>query len=142
MSFSVKIKTKTIYGVLLLFILIQCFPGRAMAYDVQAFIKEFAGSQVKVSDEIIKANKPKIKTSVNKVAEWYENKWLGGISFLENKTGLNEQCKPYKALKNYNLFNLGFNSGVVKGAGDLGAELYSFIAMLPTAPERIVKFGV
>ena len=75
------------------------------------------------------------------MAQWYENKWLGGISYLESKTGLNEQCKPYRALKTYNLLNLGFNCGVLKGAGELGAEVYSFVAMLPTAPERIVNFG-
>jgi hypothetical protein len=134
-------KKKIGAGLLLLLLWGQCFPWRVMAYDVQAFIKEFTGSQVKESNEIIKLNKAKIKTSVDKVAQWYENKWLGGISYLESKTGLNEQCKPYRALKTYNLLNLGFNCGVLKGAGELGAEVYSFVAMLPTAPERIVNFG-
>lgn len=134
-------KKKIGAGLLLLLLWGQCFPLRVMAYDVQAFIKEFTGSQVKESNEIIELNKAKIKTSVDKVAEWYENKWLGGISYLESKTGLNEQCKPYRVLKTYNLLNLGFNCGVLKGAGQLGAEIYSFVAMLPTAPERIVNFG-
>ena len=134
-------KKKIGAGLLLLLLWGQCFPWRVMAYDVQAFIKEFTGSQVKESNEIIKLNKAKIKTSVDKVAQWYENKWLDGISYLEGKTGLNEQCKPYGVLKTYNLLNLGFNCGVLKGAGELGAEMYSFVATLPTAPERIVNFG-
>jgi hypothetical protein len=136
-----SIKLKLTSGILLLPFLLQSFPGAALGYDVLGRLRNFVSTQVKTSDEIINPNKLKIKESFQKAADWYEGKWLGGLSLLESKTGLSEENnKAYKALKSYNLFNLGFNAGVVNCAGSLAAETYTLVAKIPTAPERIVKF--
>ncbi|MGI6607101.1 MAG: ADP-ribosyltransferase [Peptococcia bacterium] len=141
---SVKTKAiKTLSGVLLLLILLQCFPGFALGYDldVHARIRNFVSAQVENSNNIIEPNRLKIKTSVNKGTAWIGNKYRDGFLYLENKTGLNENQKPYKAVKNYTLHNVGFNLGLVNGAGTIASEIYSLAAKLPTAPERIANFS-
>lgn len=138
-------KTKTITtittGVLLLLLLIQCFPGVALGFDVHARIRDFVSSQVEKSDEIIKPNRLKIKTTINQGTEWLGNKYRAGFSFIERKTGINEQNNAYKTVKNCILKNVGYGLGLYNGAGELAAEFYTFAAMLPTAPERLVNFG-
>jgi len=141
---SVKTKAiKILSGALLLVILLQCFPGFALGYDldVHARIRNFVSAQVENSNNIIEPNSLQIKTSVNKVTAWIGNKYRDGFSYLENKTGLNENQKLYKAYKNYTLHNVGFNLGLVNGAGTIASEIYSFAAKLPTAPERVANFG-
>jgi hypothetical protein len=139
---------KTLSGVLLFLILLQCFPGFALGYDlfgyeldIHAGLRNFVSKQVETSNNIIEPNKLKIKTSVNKGTEWIGNKYRHGFSYLENKTGLDPDNKLYKAFKNYTLHNVGFNLGLVNGAGTIASEIYSFAAKLPTAPERIVNFS-
>ena len=136
-----SIKLKLTSGILLLPIMLQSFPGAALGYDVLGRLRNFVSTQVKTSDGIINPNKLKIKESFQKGADWYEGKWLSGLSLLESKTGLSEENKLYKTLKSYNLFNLGFNAGVVNGAGSLAAETYSLVAKIPTVPERLLNFG-
>jgi len=138
---KIKINTKATAGALLLFMWIPCFPGVSLGYDVHASIREFVSTQVERSNEIIQPNKLKIKATVEKGTTWLGNQYRGAFSFIENKTGISEDNKAYKAVKNLVLKNVGFNLGLYNGAGELAAETYSLVAMLPTAPERVVNFG-
>jgi hypothetical protein len=140
-SVRVKINTKATAGALLLFMWIPCFPGVSLGYDVHASIREFVSTQVERSNEIIQPNKLKIKATVEKGTTWLGNQYRGAFSLIENKTGISEDNKSYKAVKNLVLKNVGFNLGLYNGAGELAAETYSLVAMLPTAPERVVNFG-
>ncbi|MGI6605944.1 MAG: hypothetical protein ACOX2X_02710 [Peptococcia bacterium] len=140
-SEKIKINTKATAGVLLLFMWILCFPGVSLGYDVHASIREFVSAQVERSDKIIQPNQLKIKATVKKGTAWLGNQYRGAFSLLENKTGISEDNKAYKTVKNLVLKNVGFNLGLYNGTGELAAELYSLAAMLPTAPERVVNFG-
>ena len=86
---SVKTKAiKTLSGVLLLVILLQCFPGFALGYDldVHARIRNFVSAQVENSNNIIGPNRLKIKPVSIKTA-WIGNKYRGGFYTLKTKQG-------------------------------------------------------
>jgi hypothetical protein len=139
MSSSIKIKITS--GILILFMLLSCLPGKTWGYDLSAQIKGFVSGQVERSDEIINPNEQRIKTTVQKGTGWIAEQYRNGFTYLEDKTGLGEENSLYKAAKHYTLHNVGFNLGLVNGAGVVASELYSFVAKLPTAPERLVNFG-
>jgi hypothetical protein len=139
-----KIKAKSLKvtsGLLLLLMLLSCPPGYTWGYDLSAQIKGFVSAQVKRSDEIINPNEQRIKTSVRQGTGWIAEQYRNGFTYIESKTGLDEENSIYKAAKYYTLHNVGFNLGLVNGAGVVASELYSFVAKLPTAPERLVNFG-
>ena len=99
-SEKIKINTKATAGVLLLFMWILCFPGVSLGYDVHASIREFVSAQVERSDKIIQPNQLKIKATVKKGTAWLGNQYRGAFSLLENKTGISEDNKAYKTVKN------------------------------------------
>jgi hypothetical protein len=141
-SRKIKAKSLKVTSVFLLLLMsIQCLPGYAWGYDWHAQIKGFVSAQVSRSDEIIEPNEQKIKTTVQKGTGWIAEQYKSGFTYLEDKTGLGEENSLYKAAKHYTLHNVGFNLGLVNGAGVVASELYSFVAKLPTAPERLVNFG-
>jgi len=121
--------------------LLSCLPGYTWGYDWSAQIKGFVSGQVERSDAIINKNKPKITNTVEKGTGWIAEQYRKGFAYLESKTGLDEENGLYKAAKHYTLHNVGFNLGLVNGAGVVASELYSFVAKVPTAPERLVNFG-
>lgn len=121
----------------------QSFPGVAMAYDISERIEAFTKSQIENSNKIIDTTKGQIDKFVDQGIAKIENKTLNGLSTLENLTGRNEQnSKTYKKAKTNFLESVGVGLGLIEGTKDISLDLYSLIAKVPTAPERLVNFAI
>lgn len=121
----------------------QSFPGVAMAYDISERIEAFTKSQVEISNKGIETRSGQIDRLVDRGILWVENKTLNGLSTLENLTGRNEQnSKTYKKAKTNFLESVGVGLGLIEGTKDISLDLYSLIAKVPTAPERLVNFAI
>lgn len=130
---------------LFLILAIFCTPGRVLAYDLNDKIKEFVGLQVQRSDQIINSVSTRLELSVNSGLDKINEKVLNGFARFEEKTRMSEQNKVIKYLymrnKNDILKNVGFGLGIIDGTKDILLETYSFVAKIPTAPERTINLA-
>jgi len=121
----------------------QSFPGVALGYDISERIEAFTKKQIKTSNNIIETRSGQIDRFVDQGLAKIENLTLNGLSALENLTGRNEQnSKAYKKAKTNFLEAVGLGLGLIEGSKDISLGLYSVLAKVPTAPERIVNFAI
>lgn len=134
-------KLRIVSIILVVVMVISCIPSTTFAYDVHAKIKNFANSQVKKSNQIVDSNKKTIDQFVNKGIEIIGKKAYDSFALFEEKTGVDKQNWLYAKNKNNILEVVGLGLGVIKGAKNIGLDIYSIGAKVPTLPERTISLA-